>query len=97
MTLQTIPEYAQQLLDEQVYIEKKLSECENIIKEAPKGTMGLTLDSAKTPEWKEAKGLYARYWDRYRLINQRLNKVRQAVGYEVVNGKRVTIYQYKTV
>lgn len=95
MTLQTIPFYAQQLLDEQARIEKKLDELHTLISKAGRSPMGLTIDADKTPEWKEAKRLYAIYWGGYRNVNQKLNKIRKAVGYEAVNGKRVTIYQYK--
>lgn len=93
---QQVPEYAQQLLNKQFVIEIKLSECEAIINKAGDGAMGLTLDADKTPEWKEAKRLYAIYWNAYRRINQQLNRIRKAIGYDAVNGKRVTIYQYKT-
>lgn len=95
MNIQTIPIQAQQLLDKQADIEGKLCECEAIIGKRGMGAMGLTLDSDKTPEWKEAKRLYAIYWDQYRAVNQELNKIRKAKGFEAANGKRITIYQYK--
>jgi hypothetical protein len=94
MSSQTIPEYAQQLLDKQSDIEAKLSSLEPIIGKARKNAMGITLDADKTPEWREAKRLYAIYWDQYRAVNQQLNKIRKAKGFEAVNGKRVTVYQY---
>lgn len=95
MTTQTISLHAQQLIDKQAEIDAKLDELHNIITKAGRGPMGLTLDADKTPEWREAKRMYAIYWDAYRNVNQQLNKIRKAVGYEAVNGKRVVIYQYK--
>lgn len=90
-----IPLPAQQLTTRQAELEIKLSELEVIINKADKGPMGITLDSAKTPEWKEAKRMHSIYWDAYREVNMKLSKMRKATGYEAINGKRVTIYQYK--
>lgn len=90
-----IPSSAQQLLTEQSVIESKLKELEGIINNAARGAMGITLDSSKTSEWKEAKTLYSIYWASLRAVNVKLSKIRKAVGYEAINGKRVTIYQYK--
>lgn len=90
-----IPAKAQELLNKQSDIQNKLSECGAIIGKARKGSMGLTLAEDKTPEWTEAKRLYAIYWEAYRSVNQQLNKIRKATGYKNINGKRVTIYQYQ--
>lgn len=90
-----IPQLAQQLLSQQSSIEIKLDELHAIISKAQRGPMGMTIAEAKTTEWKEAKRLHSIYWDAYRSVNTKLNKIRKAVGYEAINGKRVTIYQYK--
>jgi hypothetical protein len=90
-----IPPEAQQLLSHQSAIEVKLSELEAIINKAERGPMGMTIDAAKTPEWKEAKHMHSIYWAAYREVNAKLSKIRKAVGYEAINGKRVTVYQYK--
>ena len=37
------------------------------LKDAPKGEMGLTLDSAKTPEWRAA---HASYWDARKRVGK---------------------------
>lgn len=94
MNTQTLSEYAQNLLDRQSFIESNLNEMEAIISKAERGACGLTLDSAKTDEWRAAKKQYSIYWDAYRRINSQLAKIRKAVGREVVNGKLVTIYHY---
>lgn len=95
MNSQTLSEYAKNLLDRQAFVEEGLNKFGAIIAKAERGACGLTLDSAKTPEWKEAKRQYSIYWDAYRRINGQLAKIRKAVGREVVNGKLVTIYEYK--
>jgi len=81
--MNTIPTTAQQLLDRQADLNLKLDSLHNII------------DKTKAPEWIQAKTMYNVYFSALREINMKLNKIRKAVGYEVVNGKRVTIYQYK--
>ena len=91
---QELSEYAQNLLDRQSFIESNLKEMEAIINKAKRNEYGLTLDADKTAVWQAAKKQYSVYWDAYRRINMQLNKIRKAVGFEVVNGKRVTIYQY---
>jgi hypothetical protein len=91
---QELSEYAQNLLDRQSFIESNLSEMEAIINKAKRNEYGLTLDADKTAVWQAAKKQYSVYWDAYRRINSELSKIRKAVGYESVNGKRVTIYQY---
>jgi hypothetical protein len=95
MNSQPLSEYAKNLLDRQAFVEEGLKEFGAIIAKAERGAYGLTLDSAKTPEWKEAKRQHSIYWNAYRRINGQLAKIRKAVGREVVNGKLVTIYQYK--
>lgn len=93
--MNNIPLATQQLLSQQSALEIRLNELEAIITKAQRGPMGITLDSAKTPDWHEAKRQYSIVWNAYREINARLSKRRKAVGYEAVDGKRVTIYQYK--
>lgn len=83
------------LLSQQQTIESKLNELETIISSAPKGAMGLTLDSAKTLEWHNAKKLYNVYWKMFQNINKQLSKQRKPIGREVINGKLTTIYKYK--
>lgn len=93
-TMTTIPPFAQSLLDEQSILEGKLSQMEGVINKAPRQSNGLTLDADRTPEWRNAKKMYSIYWDAYRRVNKQLSKVRKAIGYEAINGKRVAIYQY---
>ena len=95
MNTATISEYAQNLLDRQSFVEDGLKQFEAIIQLAERNANGLTLDSAKTPEWKEAKRQYSIYWAAYQRINSQLAKIRKCVGYENVNGRRVPLYQYK--
>ena len=95
MSTQTLSEYAKNLLDRQSFVEDGLRQFEAVINKAEKSTSGLTLDSAKTPEWRDAKRQYAIWFNAYRRINGQLAKIRKCVGYENVNGKRVAIYQYK--
>jgi len=83
------------LLERQKLIEDKLDIYGAILNKAEKGAMGLTLDTAKTPEWKEAKQQHAIWFKLYRECNSALNKQRKHVGYECVNGKRVSIFKYK--
>ena len=85
---------ASNLLSQQQTIEIKLDELHETINKAERGPMGLTIDSSKTPEWREAKKQYAIYFQQFRKINQQLNKLRKCIGYENVNGRRVPIYKY---
>lgn len=95
MTTQILSEYAKNLLERQSFVEDGLRDLEAAINRmARRNACGLTLDADKTPAWKEAKRQYSIYWAAYRRINQQLSKIRKVVGYEVVDGKRVTIYQY---
>ena len=83
------------LLTQQAALDEKLNSLHDILNKAERGPMGMTLDSAKTPEWREAKRLYNTYFSQLRSVNQQLNRLRKCVGYEAVNGKRVAIYKYK--
>lgn len=83
-----------ELLAKQQVIESKLDQYGDILSSAPKGNMGLTLEEAKTPEWREAKRLHAYWFDQLRKVNTQLNKIRKFSHYEAVDGKRRTVYKY---
>jgi hypothetical protein len=86
---------AQVLIVRQLLIESELSKMETILTNAERGPMGLVAEHAKTIEWRAAKSAHASLWNDYRQINMLLAKMRKAIGYKAVNGKRVAIYQYK--
>lgn len=86
---------ASNLLKQAEIINANLDRLHTLINSAERGPMGLTLDSSKTPEWRKAKHEYDVQFCRLRQVNQQLNKLRKCVGYQVENGKRVAIYQYK--
>lgn len=77
-------------------VNQNLDKYDAIVKKARRGAMGLTLGEDKTDEWREAKIQWGKYWSELRSINQRLNKIRKAIGFQIVEGKRVTIYTYKS-
>lgn len=91
----TLNTLAESLIKQAEIINANLDRLHDVINKAERGVMGLTLDSAKTPEWSKAKHEYDMMFCRLRQVNSQLNKLRQCVGYEVMNGKRVAIYQYK--
>jgi len=82
------------LIERQGALEGKLNTLDALIKKAKRGAMGLTLESEKTPEWREARKAYSMYWAALRNVNMQLNKLRTCVGYENVNGRRSPIYKY---
>ena len=84
-----------ELLKKQAQLDLETSNLSNILNSAERGSMGLTLDSAKTDDWKAAKSSFSKKWKEYQEVNKALNKLRKAIGFEIVNGKRVTIYKYK--
>lgn len=86
---------AQNLIKQAEIINTNLDRLHDIINSADRGAMGLTLDSAKTPEWSKVKHEYDVQFCRLHSVNQQLNKLRKCVGYEALNGKRVAIYEYK--
>lgn len=90
-----IPITAQLLIQRQQTLESKLDVFSQILNKARRGAMGLTLDEDKTPEWKEAHKQYNIHWKYYQQVNKELSKLRKFKGYEIVDGKRVAIYQYK--
>lgn len=85
---------AADLLTHQANIEAKLDQLGAIIDQARRGSMGLTLDEDKTPQWLSAKRAYNTAFNMLRDINSKLNKLRKADHFEAINGKRVTIYKY---
>lgn len=85
---------AAELLTHQANIEAKLDQLGAIIDQARRGSMGLTLDEDKTPQWLSAKRAYNTAFNMLRDINSKLNKLRKADRFEAINGKRVTIYKY---
>jgi hypothetical protein len=95
MNTQTLSEYALNLLDRQSFVEDGMKEFSAILNKAESHPSGLTLDHAKTPEWREAKRQYAIYFAAYRRINKQLSQIRTLTGYQAIDGKRVAIYQYQ--
>lgn len=87
--------YQTELLKLQAQIEAHLTAQEAIIGKARKGTMGLTLEEDKTPEYKQAVKQHATLWANYRKVNGAISKQRKHVWYELQNGKWVSIYKYK--
>lgn len=85
----------QDLLNKQARIEFILDGLQAVLNAAPRGEMGLTLDEAKTPVWRQAKQQHALYFKELQTVNKALNKIRKCIGYENVNGKRTPIYKYK--
>lgn len=83
-----------ELLTQQQVIESKLNQYGDILSSAPKGQFGLTLESAKTPEWREAKRLHAYWFDQLRKVNTQINKIRKFSHFECVDGKRRSVYKY---
>lgn len=92
-----IPAYTQALLNRQAQLDVRLDGLDSILQKAERGAMGITLDSAKTTEWKAAKSERERVWKDYQNVNKEINKLRKHIGYEAkpVDGKRVSIYKYK--
>lgn len=76
-------------------IEAKLSEIEGILNAYPRGAMGLTMDSAKDAAWRKAKQDFSYWFRELQKYNKQFLKTHKRVGFEVVNGKRVIIYQPK--
>lgn len=88
-------DHAKNLLSRLSEIEAARSEQEAILRKTPKGLNGITPDSAKTDEWRQALALHAKYFKEIRDINSSLNKIRKHIGFENINGRRVPVYKYK--
>lgn len=79
-------------------IESNVDKWSNILKSFPRGDFGLTPDVIKaTAEYKEAKQQYNYWFEQLRAYNKQFLKTHKCVGFEIVNGKRVAIYQPKKV
>jgi len=86
---------AQLLLNHVKQIENKLSALEAIISLARRSPNGLTLDADKTMEWRKAKVEHGRWFIELQKANKALNKLRKLSHYEICDGKRVAVYNYK--
>lgn len=75
-------------------IDQNLDKWDTVLKSFPRGPMGLTPDHIKaSPEWKEARRQYDYWFSQLRAYNKAFLKTHKHVGYEIVEGKRIALYQ----
>lgn len=75
-------------------IDNSLDKWDAVLKAFPRGPMGLTPDEVKaTAQWKEARRQYDYWFSQLRTYNKTFLKTHKHVGYEIVNGKRISLYK----
>ncbi len=78
-------------------IDATLEAIQTQLSKYPKGANGLTPDSAKDAEWKQAKAAHAYWFKRLQEYNKAFLKAHKHKGFILKDGKRVSIYEPKKV
>lgn len=87
---------ATELLQREQQIKVHLDRLHDVLNSFPRDEMGLTPDEVKrSSEWKKAKADWNYWFNAERENNKQLNKIRKHIGFEVKDGKRISIYQYE--
>ncbi len=75
-------------------IDEKLEEAERVMNTFPRGAMNLPTEETRlNPVYRKAKQDFALWFNELRKYNKQFLKTHKRVGFEVVNGKRVPIYE----